>query len=531
MKGSFRILFIFLIIASIIQLPILGVSTDEIFQRDHRLVNAREYFSKASILNRAPSTVSEPIFLNEYPFKYYGVGIQYPLILLEYFPETLSPERPWFWIISHAYTHAIFLVSVVAFWSILTMLGASSPLTLLGTTLYALHPRIYGPSFYNIKDVMFLSLLTIGLWSILRSTISHSRYAWILAGIVTAFAINSRVMGLLLVVLAIGIPVIQFILRKISLKVVLQSVGIFLLSLAISLYAMWPVLWNNPVQELYNALVVFGNYLEWDNVIVFRGQVLSGVSPPIDYVSTWIWITSPSTYHIAWIAGIIGAFFLLLKWVLDRSYTPSNITTSAWISVVVFAGVQSLLILADSTMYNAWRHTSFLHLPLTILAVFGVRFLWQIRSQWIRVIGISLISFSLIHQLEWIAFNTPFHHLYFNNIIVRDTSNWDRDYWQLSAKYVIEDVIEREKNDHKIVFAENLPTLLAFKTLDDSHRDRARIDATVSNIEYLLVDYDGIVGEDIQPPLLGFEPYRFYQFGNSTIIAVFAHTTRASLMR
>ena len=37
-------------------------------------------------------------------------------------------------------------------------------LSLIGTTFFVLSPRIYGNSFYNNKDIIFLSLLTIGLY-------------------------------------------------------------------------------------------------------------------------------------------------------------------------------------------------------------------------------------------------------------------------------------------------------------------------------------------------------------------------------
>ncbi|HOM78254.1 MAG TPA: glycosyltransferase family 39 protein [bacterium] len=191
--------FIFISIISLASFKDFGISADEQYQRDHLLVNTKSIYKRLGIIKWAPESVKKAIDIKEYPHKYYGVAIQYPLVLLEYFPEYLNPNEPTFWYLRHLYTRVLFVTAGIFFYLIIKKITTSKEIAFITLLLFFFHPRIAAHSYYNIKDSIFLSLMTISTWFMIRFFEEGTYKDLLLFSSLAAITTIARTMGILLI--------------------------------------------------------------------------------------------------------------------------------------------------------------------------------------------------------------------------------------------------------------------------------------------------------------------------------------------
>ena len=142
--------------------------------------------------------------------------------------------------------------------------------------LFVLHPRLHAHSFFNSKDVPFLSLFLLALLLLHRAFRAATARAFLLAGAGVGVLTNIRLAGALLfgaVLLLracdlVGAP------TPAARRRILWTTGLFAATAALTLYATWPYLWGDPLERLGLS---FRRLARWhlNPVNLFQGQFVS----------------------------------------------------------------------------------------------------------------------------------------------------------------------------------------------------------------------------------------------------------------
>lgn len=408
-----------------------GLSTDEPMQRNHLLTQARHIFLKTGLLRYAPQAVRLAPELPTYRHRYYGIAAQYPLLLLEYFPKALNPARPLFWELRHLYSRIFFLLSALAFFFIIRRASRSPWVLFGGMLLYLSHPRIHAHSFYNIKDLMFLSFMVFSLLCLLRFFERPNWRRAVALGAVAAVTINIRVMGVL-------VPFFFFfwLLARIRAgqKGMLRLGCLVAAVLLLILIIVWPTLWMNPPRLFAEAFARFSDYSVWTGRTVFAGKLIQGSRPPLLYAPTWITITSPYSHLFSWGLGLLlMAYFSLWSLVHRRQRGPAV----AYFSLYVVAGSYAAILFFRSTLYGSWRHLFYLFPMLCVLAVVALEHVRSLSKKTFAAL-LLIVSLSLAPTIGWMVSNHPHQYVYFNSLAGRDWGQrWDRDIWTLSTRQML----------------------------------------------------------------------------------------------
>ena len=513
-KIPFSIFFLIILIVIAVKIvPDFGISFDEPIERQSRLINAKYIVSSLGFEKIFPYYTNDKTVFENYPDRYYGVAAQLPLVILDLL--NVSHETKMYWLVSHFYTHLLFLLSVVCFYLLLKKLKFSKILIFLTSLLYIFNPRIYAHSFYNVKDLVFLSLFMISTFLIYCYLDNQQIKFLILASITSAFAVNSRMMGLLL--FAFIFLTILFNLKHNQKKLLSHSL-IALLSFFGCLYLIYPVLWKNFFSEIITSFLVFSKYEVWNGQIIFNGQVIRGNNLPILYVPTWIAITTPLIQLFYWILALLLTPLLIIKDHLKKE--KKLLVFFCFIAIIAsyFA-----IIFFNSTLYGDWRHLYYLHVPFSILTAFLLDYLLK-KNKILWKCSIFLIVISMFFTLSWMIRNHPHYYVYFNRLAGSNwDEKWDRDIWRLSTKQALEKLLAMD-TDEKILIEKQYNAEINSWILDENEQNRIVFVDSRDEANYYLVDYRNIVG-NYQANNNDFLEYLVIEVENKPIMAVYKRQT------
>ena len=423
-------------VAGIWVLDDYGVGADTGFQRDITVRNLEYLLGRRDV-----------VYQRDYFFKFYGVSYELPLLLLER-ALGLEDTRD-VHLMRRLVTHLFFLIGGFFCYLLAYRLFGNRLLAVLAMLLFLLHPRIYAHSFFNSKDIPFLSLFMICLYLTHRTFGNGNIWRFLVLGIAVGVLINLRVMGLVLFFSIVAMCMLDlFHALSTSERIrVLGMIGAFLLSCMSALYAVSPYLWGAPLSGFVDWFNVFSQEHPISIVQVFRGELFpSGFIDPVEYVPVWFSITTPPAVLVL---GIAGACLVLLRGLINPSNVLANTRLRFWFMLVgcLVLPVVGVIVLS-SNVYNGWRHMYFLYAPFCLLAVFGLHWLMsmlsstRLRAGLYGAYGIG----SVVAVASMFAIH-PHEHIYFNFLVDRTTpghlrSQYDMDYWYTSLREGLEHLLE-----------------------------------------------------------------------------------------
>ena len=91
----------------------------------------------------------------------------------------------------------IFFKARIFFYKLLLNRFLNNNIALVGTLFFVLSPRIYASSFYNNKDLVFLSLATIALYYCFKSLEKINYKNLLIFSIFAAMCTSSRIFGII----------------------------------------------------------------------------------------------------------------------------------------------------------------------------------------------------------------------------------------------------------------------------------------------------------------------------------------------
>ena len=445
----------------------------------------------------------------------YGVAFELPLLLAE---QALGlSDYSQIHRLRLTLTHLFFIVGGFFCYRLAYHLFGSRLIALAALLFYLLHPRIYAQSFFNSKDLPFLTLFSIALYLLERAWRRDTLGAFALLGIAVGLLVNLRIMGIMLLAAVMALRGLDGIFAGDGpeRKHILRTAGVFALAAGLTWYAVTPYAWPNPGEYLVailnlpvRDLDVFGQ--------LFRGEwILSSALPP-HYNALWFGITTPPPILLLGLVGMAAA-------VAGGLIRPG----AAWGNrrrrfLLLLAGCFLLpplaVLLTDAIQYTNWRHLYFLYVPFGLLAAGGLHWLaagLARRPGWRAGIyglagaglGLALLSMAQLHPLQYD---------YFNFLVDRTTperlrTQYSMDYYRMAHREGLQYLRERYPEETLSVRAD----LRQYNTLAPAARRRLP-PATVGRG----ADYDLIYPPDPGQPDLAFNSEYQRRIYNNTVIAV-----------
>ena len=466
-----------------------GLSFDEPAQRNHLLVQSKHIFLKVGLLRYAPKSVCEATDLLTYPNRFYGVAGQYPLLIIEYFPHIFNPKTPLFWEIRHLYTRGFFLLSAFAFFFIINRVTKSNLVLFIGMMLYMFHPRIYANSFYNIKDLLFLTFMVFSMLFLLRFIEKPTWKGAVLLGVFSAITINIRMMGVL-----IPLFVAIWLLGKIrdDAKSISKYLIIYLCVTSLTLVLFWPTLWIDPVRLFGEAFSFFSHYSVWQGTVIFRGTLVKGTQLPLIYVPVWIGITSPFAHLLTWVLGILIIIYQLGATLFYRKVYGQLI---GYFSLYVIFSSYMAVLFFHSVLYGDWRHLYYLFPMLCVLSVIALENV-RLYSKKVFIVLLLIVIASLSQTAWWMVRNHPHHYVYFNSLAGREWGKrWDLDMWRLSYKQGVLKLIKSDGDRGLLLVYSDDSLARAMLMLSEELQAKIRLVSNIKEVDYAFGDYRNVIGD------------------------------------
>ena len=199
LKRSWKTIVIVFVFAGILLIGLViyddyGIAYDETIERTTTFVNLKYILETIHPQIRLPEVFDEIPDLAEWKDRYYGVAVQLPAAMIEWMTGFKFSQFT-IYRIRHLWIFLQFYAALIFFFLLLRRRFASVRTAIIGVLLLWLSPRIFSDAFYNIKDLPFLSWIVISLYFMFRWLENRLRRYLILFSIVSAVAINIRIVG------------------------------------------------------------------------------------------------------------------------------------------------------------------------------------------------------------------------------------------------------------------------------------------------------------------------------------------------
>ena len=421
-KYFYILILIFSIIGIILSLNV-GISHDEIHEKKNWEFNK----------NLVNKTFKNEKFEENYIDKYYGIGFHivsqpFQILFSKLSKDHLEVSNPGILLLSkHPVVFLMFLISGIFFFKILNFLTKNSYFSYLGTFLYILYPYLLGHSFFNLKDIPFLSawlVCTYLSFKIINIYIDKNffslKYVFLLS-VLTAFLISIRISGVL-IFLQLFITLIIFFLtysiQKEKIKSFILTIFFYVFFTILFIIFLYPISWNNPL-ELFNAIKFMSNHYN-DVCTMVLGKCIESKNLDPTYIPIWIILKLP----IFILVGLVLLPFIEKKVMTDSKNKIffGTLLSSAFI-------IPFFLIFNNVPLYNEIRQILFIVPIFFLLGLVSIYFFFK------KKIYIFLTFFLFFFIYENIKM-FPYQYTWFNlpTRFLDIEKNFELDYWSISGK-------------------------------------------------------------------------------------------------
>ena len=466
-----------------------GISWDEYYHRINGFVSlniVREFFSFDLYQGVEHG---DKIFGDS--TKHYGVIFDLPMAYIEKFLN-ISDSKNYF-LLRHFSNFFIFYISSIFFYLLLKK-RFSNYLSIIGLLFFILSPRIFAESFYNMKDIIFLSLFVISLYFAITFLNNPNYKNLIFSALTCSFAIDLRVLGLIVPFIVIVFLILAIMENKIYFKNYFLKLFIFALSVVFFTILFWPFLWNDPFINFAAALKAMSSYPMRLNVF-YLGEYVSAVNLPWHYPIVWIFITTPILYLVLF---LLGSFFIAYNFAIRfLNMSEENNTTDPWsnnfermdiIFFLIFYFSLFLVIQINATLYGGWRHLYFIYPCLIYISVKGIENISKYFK--FKYLLIIIVPF-LIYTSYWMFKNHPYQFVYFNKFAGKNVpEKFELDYWGVSNKNSLSYISNIDKRKKINIFIKSVsPYEFSSLILNENDRDRLIFTKDLDEAEFLVTNH------------------------------------------
>ena len=458
-SNNFAVIIIFILtfIVGLLTFKDYGIGIDDKFQRlsGFYWLNYILSFTDLNELKELTliklNAISGPTLPSIEYYNRYGILFDVPAAFLEIIFNINDTKN--YYLFRHFLNFLYFFIGSIFFYKILKN-RFDNFTSLCGTAMFILSPRIYGDSFYNMKDIIFLSFLSIALFYCFEFFKKNNYTNLIFFSLFSAMCIQMRVLGIFIPLAFLGFYILSLISNKEEIKKIFQYF-LYLLFTIFFLYLLWPYLWEDPLK---NFLINFSyaDSIPGGMKIFFKGEFISIKFMPYDYILTWIIISTPIIHISLFFIGFIFIFQRLIK----RLFTFENIKIKKYdlwrnynekkdlfVFICLIVIVSSLTIL-NISLLNTWKYLYFLNIFIVYIGSYSIYFLINKfkKNNKIKVFKIFIICSFIFVTARMVQYH-PYQGLYFNVLLSgKYKNNFDIDYTALSGKYALKQMLDLENN-------------------------------------------------------------------------------------
>lgn len=415
----------------------------------HYLVNI---FGLSAAIKGYPQVLDPIEIFNQQVDKDYGVAFELPaeaLIKLFGIEDDLGA-----FYFRHFLTFTFFFLASTFFYRLIKERWSSWKWGLLGVICFVLSPRIFADSFYNSKDLVFLSIITISLYTLYRFLSRPTLSAILVHAFICAYAIDVRIMGVILPAMTFLGAFLMALRKEWTSMQSIKTSLFFSVACMAFVVAMWPWLWANP---LGNFLLAFQNMSKFRHSVnmIFLGETINSKQVPWFYLPVWISITTPVLYLTCFVAGLL---VVLRKFSRPHKFHAIGIAF-LYDSLVLLIFLSPILatIALQSVLYNGWRQLYFIYAAFIYIAIYGAHSIYSLQNK-LAFKRAFKYTFTLIFSISWIttaiwmSYAHPYQYLYFNLLSGNWVNNYDLDYWGLAYRKPMEKIFATDDHKTKYIF-------------------------------------------------------------------------------
>jgi hypothetical protein len=355
------------------------------------------------------------------------------------------------YVMRHLLTYSFCALGLFNLYLLLKKLKFSRLVVWVITFIAILSPRILADSYNNSKDLVFLSIVSIGM-NIFAKYISQPSFPLLLSySVICGLSVGHRVIAILLIPASLAALFISshYYKRTSAWESIRNSFCFFIVSSSSFIISM-PYLWNDPIRKIPRVLLTHQDF-PWYGNVLFDGQTISAQNLPWNYLFIWILITTPLLYLALFFVGLI----LMLKRASTREsrYRLLNFRSMALFPYFSFVFVVLIAYLAlKPTLYDGWRHFYFIYPVLLIVVSYGLEKIIELLKTFgklVRIFAFSIVICNLLTTFMWMVDAHPLYNLYFNKIAgSQPVEKWEMDYWGVGNIQALRWILANEQNSN-----------------------------------------------------------------------------------
>lgn len=467
-----------------------GISTDELFQR------ASGYYWYVSIVNEL-GVNNEYINLLKDKFMkmessahlasgksiYYGVFFDLFSVVVEEIFKIKSSYDAYY--LKHFLTFAFFFLSSILFYNLIKSRFKNKIFSIVLTLFFIMSPRIFAESYYNGKDIVFMSLSVISVYYALKYLEKQSINNIIIFSLFAALSTQIRIMGIFLFFLFLFFWLLQSLEEEKFFKKNFLHLISLIFFYFLFLYCFWPYLWGSPFENFFKAFKIFSNY-SWGSYVYYFGEYIKASNVPWHYIPVWIFITTPIMYLIVFFLGLIKTLIIFSISFLNISENNKkrlwqNVNEKKDLFLLLYLILPIFIVIfLNSTLYGGWRHLYFIYPGIIYFIAVGVDFILKskIKKNY-KSLFIFFLLAGLIYNLVNLIKLHPYQNIYFNAMIEKKANKlFPIDYWGLANLEALQFVVNLDKENLKTIRPASFTPLDFSRKLIKLNKDNIQITGT-----------------------------------------------------
>ena len=421
-----------------------------------------------------------------------GTVFDLPMAYLEYLFKVTDSKS--YFLLRHFFTFIVFFISTIYFYKIIVSIYNSKVTALLGTSFLIISPRIFGESFFNNKDIIFMSLFIIGIYYAVKFLHSKNTLSVLTFALICAAVVNMRILGIILPFIIIFVNFIMILRSDKEIIKKFSRLILFLFMFSIFYFILWPELWIEPLEVLTKTFNFMKSHFLNLNIF-YLGKYYFFSEIPWHYHLVSIFVSTPLIYTFLF---LIGFFFISRRLIIRLiNIDKNNSYKDLWrgkkemlnfIFLIIFVSVILLAMDSGKISYNGWRHLYFIYPCFIFISLEGLFLLQTINLLKKRKnIFQYLIFLMLLPTAYWMYINHPYQNLYFNFILKKDYNKYfEVDYWGLTNKKALE-IILNQNDELANIYMEGTSDLnLSKRIIDKKDRDKINIVGEIKDADYII---------------------------------------------
>ncbi|MDP2922003.1 MAG: hypothetical protein Q8O12_06550 [Candidatus Omnitrophota bacterium] len=424
---------------------------------------------------------------------FYGPVFQVALVGLERI-FNLTGNLKNVYLMRHLATFLLFYTGVFFFYRLCVYRFKDRKMGLIGSLFLVLSPRIFADSFYNSRDIPFLSLFIISAYTLILYLENKTFARAFFHGLASAFLINIRPIGVIMLFLTIVFVMLDLFMPKSLRQDKRQGFSSLLAYIGVAGFftvLFWPLLWGYPI---HNGIILSKRFMHFFSdqpmfYTLYLGNYIKTSELPWHYIPVWIAISVPISYLVLFIIGCVSSIKSLRR----------DLVFILWFFLpLIYIGV------SKQPLYDGWRHLFFIYPAFLMIALIGLKDVWMSfnRGLGYKTAAGALTIFiilNLANVARFMARYHPYQNIYFNILAgknMADVKNkFELDYWGLSYRKALEYIVRNDASEAIKVYVNNLPGVFNSYMLNPSDRKRLVYVKTPDEARYFLSEYRWHNGE------------------------------------